>query len=95
VNTATSLSASGSVYRSRYQAAGGPAASVSSASGGARTGVINVNEMGLETATLPNRDQVILPTGSSINPHDGNLGLQVIMAGVLRLHLISREPMDG
>jgi phage-related minor tail protein len=56
------------------KASGGPVAAVSAAAGGARTGAIMVNEMGLETATLPNRDVVTLPTGSSVNPNAGNAG---------------------
>lgn len=55
---------------------GGPAASVSAATGGARTGALTVNERGRqETAILPDRSEILLgglPVGSQIMPHSGN-----------------------
>lgn len=58
------------------KAAGGPAASVSAATGGARTGALMVNERGRqESAILPDRSEVLLgglPVGSQVRPHAGN-----------------------
>lgn len=51
----------------RLQASGGPVAHA--AEGGARTGMVVVNEMGQEAARLPGGDVVTLPMGSSVIPH--------------------------
>jgi hypothetical protein len=58
------------------KAAGGPASSVhQAAAGGARTGLIEVNERGIESAFMPDRTLVTMPTGSSVNPAAGSAGL--------------------
>lgn len=60
----------------KWQATGGPSASASAATGGARTGALAVNERGRqESAILPDRTEILLgglPTGSQVMPHSGN-----------------------
>jgi hypothetical protein len=77
------------------KAAGGPVAGVTAAAGGARTGAITVNEMGLETATLPNRDVVTLPTGSQVNPHAGNRALQGDGGGAAPVFMLDPSGLEG